>query len=213
MELVTEPVVKSAEEASAFARELQLLLRTLGASDANMEKGQMRCEVNISLRKAGEEFGTKAEIKNLNSFAAVREAIEYEIKRQSALLEKGEKVIQETRGWDENKKATVSQRLKESAHDYRYFPEPDIPPIKIGKREDLTEGECIDTDFIKASLPELPDQKKERFIGEFGLSEKDAEVIISDKHMPLFLETSFRRFLPGSERRATKNLSGARPII
>ena len=188
MELVTEPDIRTADEAVEFARKLQMILQYCGVSDANMEKGQMRCEVNISLRKAGEEFGTKAEIKNLNSFAAVREAIEYEIKRQSALLEKGEKVIQETRGWDENKKATVSQRLKESAHDYRYFPEPDIPPIKIGKCEDLTEEKCIDIDFIRASLPELPDQKKERFIEQFGISEKDAEVIISDRHMAAFFE-------------------------
>ena len=188
MELVTEPDIHDADTAVAFAKKLQMILQYLGASDANMEKGQMRCEVNISLRKAGEEFGTKVEIKNLNSFAACREAIEYEIKRQSALLEKGEKIIQETRGWDENKKATVSQRLKESAHDYRYFPEPDIPPIKIGKREDLTEEECIDIDFIKASLLELPDQKKERFIKDFGLVDKDVEVIISDKHMAAFFE-------------------------
>ena len=188
MELVTEPDIRNAETAVAFAKKLQMILQYLGASDASMEKGQMRCEVNISLRKTGEEFGTKVEIKNLNSFVACREAIEYEVKRQSALLEKSEKVTQETRGWDENKKATVSQRLKESAHDYRYFPEPDIPPIKIGKCDGLPEEECLDADFIKASLPELPDQKKERFIGEFGLAEKDAEVIISDKHMAAFFE-------------------------
>ena len=148
MELVTEPDISNAEEAVAFAKKLQMILQYLGASDANMEKGQMRCEVNISLRKAGEEFGTKVEIKNLNSFAACREAIEYEIKRLSALLEKGEKIIQETRGWDENKKATVSQRLKESAHDYRYFPEPDIPPIKIGKESLFFAASARSTDTV-----------------------------------------------------------------
>lgn len=188
MELVTEPDIRDAETAVAFAKKLQLILQYLGASDANMEKGQMRCEVNISLRKEGAEFGTKVEIKNLNSFAAVRESIEYEIKRQSALLEKEEKIIQETRGWDENKKATVSQRLKESAHDYRYFPEPDLPMMRIGKCDGLADEECIDIDLIKADLPELPDQKKERFMKEFDLPEKDADILISDKHTAAFFE-------------------------
>ncbi|MEK7493533.1 MAG: Asp-tRNA(Asn)/Glu-tRNA(Gln) amidotransferase subunit GatB, partial [Patescibacteria group bacterium] len=131
MELVTEPDIRTAEEAAEFAKKLQMLFQYLGVSGANMEKGQMRCEVNISMRKAGEQFGTKVEIKNLNSFGVVKDAIAYEIKRQTALLEHGEKVAQETRGWDEHKKATVSQRMKESAHDYRYFPEPDLPPLNF----------------------------------------------------------------------------------
>ncbi len=132
MEIVTEPDFSTAEEAYAFAKELQLILRYIRVSDADMEKGQMRVEVNVSL--AGEnasELGTKVELKNLNSFKAVEEGIEYEIKRQLEVLGAGEKVVQETRGWDSKKRITVSQREKEEAHDYRYFPEPDLPPLVI----------------------------------------------------------------------------------
>src|SRR3989344_9497903 len=132
MELVTEPDIRNAEEAVAVAKKLQTILQYLDVSEANLEQGQVRCEVNISMRKPEGEFGTKGEIKNINSFSAVRDAIAYEIKRQSAALAKGEKIVQETRGWDENKKATVSQRLKESAHDYRYFPEPDLSELVLG---------------------------------------------------------------------------------
>lgn len=188
MELVTEPDIRTAEEASEFAKKLQMIFQYLEVSDANMEKGQMRCEVNISMRKAGEKFGTKVEIKNLNSFGVVKDAIAYEIKRQTALLERGGPVVQETRGWDEHKKTTVSQRMKESAHDYRYFPEPDLPVLKVGAHEGLSKDDTIDVDAIRASLPELPDQKLARFQEEFGLSEKDAGVLVSQKASAAFYE-------------------------
>lgn len=190
MELVTEPDIRTADEAAEFARKLQLILQYCGVSDANMEKGQMRCEVNISIRKPGEGFGTKVEIKNLNSFSVVRSAIEYEIKRQAALLDDGKKVVQETRGWDEKKQATVSQRLKEEAHDYRYFPEPDLPALIIGAREGVSDEEIIDVEKIKASLPELPEQKLVRFQDEFGIGEKDAAVIIAQKEAAAFFENT-----------------------
>ena len=188
MELVTEPDIRNADEAVEFAKKLQMILQYLGVSEANLEKGQMRCEVNISMRKKDGEFGTKVEIKNLNSFSAVRDAIAYEIKRQSAMLEKEEKIVQETRGWDENKKATVSQRLKESAHDYRYFPEPDLSEFVIGSVQGIPEDVILDVEKIKASLPELPEQKKKRFQKEFSLSGNETEVLISDKYTASFFE-------------------------
>jgi aspartyl-tRNA(Asn)/glutamyl-tRNA(Gln) amidotransferase subunit B len=173
MELVTEPVIHDAETAVAFAKELQLLLRYLGASEANMEKGQMRVEVNISLSKEGEKFGTKTEIKNINSFRAVGGAIAYEIERQTALLESGEKVVQETRGWDESAQKTFSQRLKESAHDYRYFPDPDLPKLVISEIPEFSR------ENLKGELPELPWQKRERYIN-LGLKAEDAEMFVGD---------------------------------
>ena len=188
MELVTEPDISNAEEAAAFAKKLQMILQYLEVSDASMEKGQMRCEVNISLKGEDGKFGVKVEIKNLNSFAAVKESIEYEIKRQRQLLDKGDKIIQETRGWDENKKATVSQRLKEHAHDYRYFPEPDLLEVSISKQSGEEIAGAIDLDAIRISLPELPDQKIVRFRQEFEISEKDAEIIVSTKQMAAFFE-------------------------
>ncbi len=186
MELVTEPDIESAKEAREFARQLQLILRYLEVSQANMEKGQMRVEVNISLRKTEHqslnvksELGTKVEIKNLNSLRAVEKAIEYEIKRQSEILAKGQKIIQETRGWDEKKEITSSQRRKEEAHDYRYFPEPDLPPLKFDK-------EFLEK--IKAKIPELPQQRRERFQREYQLSEKEIELYIYQKELGEFFE-------------------------
>ena len=180
MELVTEPDIKSGEEAVKFAKELQLILRHLEISNADMEKGQMRVEVNISVGKNGER-GTKVEIKNLNSFKVVGDAVKYEIERQSELLEKGEKIFQETRGWDDVKKRTVSQRLKEESHDYRYFPEPDLPPM------DLKE---FDLESLKIEIPELPAEKRKRFIKEYGLSEGQVEALIEDRGMAKFFEES-----------------------
>jgi len=176
MELVTEPDVQSGEQARKFCQKLQQILRYLEVSDADMEKGQMRCEANVSLYKEGENrlSGTKVEVKNINSFKAVERAIAYEIERQTEALEKGEKIVQETRGWDENKQATVSQRKKESAHDYRYFPEPDVPPMQFTQ-------EYIEN--LKRSLPELPDTKKQRFIGEYSLNEESASIITQDKYL------------------------------
>src|SRR3989344_2037390 len=140
MELVTEPVMHTAEEALRFAKELQLLLQYIGISGANMEKGEMRVEANISVSKT-DEFGTKVEVKNINSFRAVGKTIEFEYKRQTELLDKGERVVQETRGWDENAGETFSQRLKESAHDYRYFPCPDLPKLFLSEIPELSKEE------------------------------------------------------------------------
>jgi len=195
MELVTEPDIVSGKEARQFAQDLHLILHYLDVSDADMEKGQMRVEVNISL-SSGKELGTKVEIKNLNSFRSVERAIDYEIKRQTELLNKGEKVVQETRGWlDEavassrrvagdseldEKGITVSQREKESAHDYRYFPEPDLPPLHFS-------NDFIDS--IKKEIPELPRQKKERFIKKYKLDEKNADVLVYNKALGEYFET------------------------
>jgi len=183
MELVTEPDIVSAKEAYNFAKEFQLILRYLGVSDADMEKGQMRVEANISLlpqignsRQEARKLGTKVEIKNLNSFRVVKKAIEYEIKRQAKVLEAGEQVIQETRGWDKKKQITVSQRSKEEAHDYRYFPEPDLPLLQFDE---------LFIQNIRASIPELPQQKRERFKTEYDLREKEIEVFVCQKDLSL----------------------------
>src|SRR3989344_3695589 len=180
MELVTEPDIANAKEAGEFARQLQLILRYLQVSDADMEKGQMRVEVNISLRPEGrQELGTKVEIKNLNSFRVVEQSIDYEVKRQTELLEKGEKVVQETRGWDSSKQETFSQREKESAHDYRYFPEPDIPPITFSK-------EYIES--LRLELPELPQARRARFQLQYNLNDKQADLLIKDKELGEYFE-------------------------
>ncbi|MEK7138421.1 MAG: Asp-tRNA(Asn)/Glu-tRNA(Gln) amidotransferase subunit GatB [Patescibacteria group bacterium] len=181
MELVTEPEVKSAEEAVAFARELQLILRYLGVSDADMERGQMRAEVNISLGKWTKgvwKQGTKVEIKNLNSFGAVSGCIEHEIKRQAEVM-KTSKIHQETRGWDDAKNVTVSQRSKEEAHDYRYFPEPDLPPFETA---------ALNLEELKMSLPELPTAKRDRFRREYKLDGAKLESIIVDEKLAGFFE-------------------------
>ncbi len=181
MELVTEPDMHSAEEAQKFAEELQLILRYLGASDANMEKGQMRVELNISLAPEGyDKLGTKVEVKNINSFNAVGRAAVYEAKRQSEILDNGEKVVQETRGWDDNTQRTFAQRSKEEAHDYRYFPEPDIPPIKIGGNPKF--------ETLNSKLPELPQQKRKRFIDEYKIDAKLAEIFVRDPELADYFE-------------------------
>ncbi len=179
MELVTMPDVENASEARAFVKQLQLILRYLGVSEANMEKGQLRCEVNISVSKKEGELGTKVEIKNLNSLRVVEKVIEYETKRQIGVIESGGKVIQETRGWDEKAGKTFSQRIKEEANDYRYFPEPDLPPIKFSD-EFLAE--------VKAGIPELPLEKKQRFIRQYSLSEKDAEFYAGNRRLADYFE-------------------------
>ncbi|HXF44273.1 MAG TPA: Asp-tRNA(Asn)/Glu-tRNA(Gln) amidotransferase subunit GatB [Candidatus Paceibacterota bacterium] len=178
MELVTEPDIKNAEEAVAFARELRLILRYLGVSDADMEKGHMRIEANVSLGKGG-ELGTKVEVKNINSFKAVHDAIAYEISRQEKALTDGKKIRQETRGWNETEGVTESQRSKEEAHDYRYFPEPDLPPL------DLREFNIKE---LKAEIPELPEAKRQRFIGEYGLNKEQVETLVEDKRAADFFE-------------------------
>jgi len=184
MELVTEPEIKSSKEAKEFCKQFQLIVRYLGISDADMEKGHMRCEVNISLRPEGrKEFGTKVEIKNLNSFRAVERSIEYEMKRQAEILDEGGKIVQETRGWNADKQETYSQRKKEEAHDYRYFPEPDLPPLDLTK-----EGGVFDVEKIKESIPELPLFKKYRFINEYKLVEDNAKIFSEDKELANYFE-------------------------
>jgi aspartyl-tRNA(Asn)/glutamyl-tRNA(Gln) amidotransferase subunit B len=181
MELVTEPVIHDAETAVKFAKELQLLLRYIGAGEANMEKGEMRVEANISVASAADteakKFGTKTEVKNLNSFRAVERAIAYEIDRQTKLVEaaangEGGGVVQETRGWDEGGQKTFSQRAKESAHDYRYFPDPDIPKLKISEVEEFS------VEHLTKETPELPWTKRERLQKSFGLTDKEVAVFI-----------------------------------
>ncbi|HHH12329.1 MAG TPA: Asp-tRNA(Asn)/Glu-tRNA(Gln) amidotransferase subunit GatB [Candidatus Moranbacteria bacterium] len=183
MELVTEPDLTDGRQARLFCQELQKIIRYLGISDADMEKGQMRCEVNISLHRPGEDklSGTKVEIKNLNSFRAVERAVNYEIKRQSEVLSAGEEVKQETRGWSDEKGVTFSQRAKESAHDYRYFPEPDIPPMVFDEEYFAS---------LRARLPELPAAKRKRFAAEYGLSKENLEVIVADKDLAAFFENT-----------------------
>src|ERR1035437_5434528 len=173
LELVTEPVIHSAGEVSKFAQELQLLLQYLNVSDANMEKGEMRVEVNISISKT-DTFGTKVEVKNINSFKAASKAVEYEFERQKSLLLKGEKVVQETRGFDENKGVTFSQRSKESAHDYRYFPEPDLPKLVLSEISEFA------TAKLKSELPELPWNKRNRYTKDFKIKSEDIEFYINN---------------------------------
>ncbi len=180
MELVTEPVVHSAKDTAAFARELQLLLRYLGASEANMEKGQMRVEANISVSKDPNKFGTKVEVKNLNSFRSVERAVDYEVKRQSALYDSGGQVVQETRGWNDAKQETYSQRKKENSHDYRYFPEPDLPKLYLDRIEEFKN--------LKETLPELPWQKRERLQTKYGLNEAVIEVFVQNLLLGKFFE-------------------------
>lgn len=181
MELVTEPDLENGKQARLFCQKLQQIFRYLDISDADMEKGQMRCEVNISLHKKGENklSGTKVEIKNINSFKFVEKAIDYEIDRQAELLEKGEKIIQETRGFDSVRGITFSQRSKESAHDYRYFPEPDIPPLAFSKEY---------LEALRQKLPEMPEAKKRRLIEEYNISPENAEIIVGDKSLAEYFE-------------------------
>ncbi len=182
IEIVTEPDFHSAEEVCAFIEKIRLLLKYAGVCDCKMEQGSLRCDVNISLaEKDSAELGTRAEIKNLNSVKAIGRAIEYEIYRQSEIIESGGRVIQETRRFSDTTGETTAMRSKEDAHDYRYFPDPDIPPI-IFTEEEL--------DAIKASLPEMPEARKERYMGEYGMKEADADTIINDKEICDFFESA-----------------------
>ena len=198
MELVTEPDFETGQEVRDFASELQLIWRYLGVSDADMEKGQMRVEVNISLSPSTGSgqmptaVGTKVEIKNINSIKFASDAVDYEIKRQTELLEAGEKVKQETRGWDEFKKQTFSQRSKEESHDYRYFPEPDLPPIRIanGRASPAAGGPptLFSVEEIKSELLELPQQRRERFKKQYNLPEYDIEIFVINKSLGDYYE-------------------------
>ncbi|WP_457643583.1 Asp-tRNA(Asn)/Glu-tRNA(Gln) amidotransferase subunit GatB [Persephonella sp.] len=180
MEIVSEPDIRSAVGARLYLEKLRNIMRYIGVSDADMEKGQLRCDVNISLRPKGEEkFGTKVEIKNINSFRFVQKAIEYEIERQSKILKKGGEIVQETRLFDEKTGKTFTMRTKEEAHDYRYFPDPDLIPVRITTAY---------VEEIRNSLPELPDQKERRYVEELKLTEYDAEVLVADKDRAVFFE-------------------------
>lgn len=179
LEIVSEPDMRSSDEAKAYMEELRSILRYIGVCDGNLEEGSMRCDANISVMpKGSSEFGTRAEIKNVNSFRALQRAIEYEIERQIELVEDGERVVQETRLWDDNSGETRSMRGKEDAHDYRYFPEPDLMPLEISQ-------EWVER--IKKTMPELPNAKKERFM-ELGLSEYDAGIIVEQMDLALFFD-------------------------
>ncbi|HEY0980011.1 MAG TPA: Asp-tRNA(Asn)/Glu-tRNA(Gln) amidotransferase subunit GatB [Candidatus Paceibacterota bacterium] len=188
MELVTEPVIKSAKQAGDFARELQLLLRTLGVSEANLEKGEMRVEPNISLSDVEGKFGTKVEVKNLNSFKSVVGAIEFELARMEALYEAGREseIVQETRGWDENKQSTFSQRSKENANDYRYFPDPDLPKMQLHR--------LFNIEKMKGELPELPWNKRTRFMNDFGLNTDETELFVINETLAKYFEEHIEHF-------------------
>lgn len=180
LEIVSEPDMRSADEAYAYLTALKQIMQYADVSDCDMEKGQMRCDVNISIRERGaEKFGTKIEIKNLNSFRAAHRAILYEMKRQILAIEAGETLVQETRGWNDEIGETSVQRTKENANDYRYFPEPDMLPIEF------TEAELEE---IKANLPELPEAKRERYVRDYGLTEYDAHVLTLDKRHAAWFE-------------------------
>jgi len=184
MELVTEPVIHSPEEAGKFARELQILLRYLKVAEANMEKGEMRVELNISIApESAKELGVKVEVKNINSFRAMERAAHFEIARMTKLLDdgKGSEIIQETRGWDENKQETFSQRSKENAEDYRYFPEPDLPKMYL--------HEIFDLKKIESELPELPNEKRERYKNDYGIKDEDIESYIIDYDLGIYFES------------------------
>ena len=179
LEIVSEPDMRSSEEAKNYMEELRNIVRYIGVCDGNLEEGSMRCDANISIMpKGSKEFGTRAEIKNVNSFRALQRAIEYEIDRQIELVEDGEEVVQETRLWDDNAGETRSMRGKEDAHDYRYFPEPDLMPLSIS-REWVEE--------VRKTLPELPSQKRQRYM-DLGLSEYDASVIVEQMQSALFFD-------------------------
>ncbi len=184
MEIVSEPDIRSPKEAALYMKKLRAILRYLGVCDGNLEQGSLRCDANVSVRPVGStEFGVKTEIKNINSFRFVEKALEYEIKRQIKLLENGEKIIQETRLWDSQTGTTQSMRSKEEAHDYRYFPEPDLVPVVVSE-------EWIEK--IKKDMPELPDQKIERFIKEYGLPQYDAEILTEEKPLSEWFEEAVK---------------------
>lgn len=182
MELVTEPVIHDAETAMNFGKELQLLLRTLGVAHANMEKGEMRVELNISISDKPDVFGTKVEVKNINSFSVVGKAAAYEIDRMIGLYEAGrqDEIVQETRGWNDQKQMTYSQRRKENSNDYRYFPDPDLSKMYL--------HEMFDLQALKATLPELPWQKRARYANDYGIKAEDIESYVTDKTLGEYFE-------------------------
>ena len=180
MEIVSEPDIRGPEEAAAYINKIRMILRYLETCDGNMDEGSMRADVNISVRNPGDEFGTRAEIKNVNSVKAIQQAIDFEVNRQIDLIEGGGEVVQETRLWDPVKMETRSMRSKEEAHDYRYFPDPDLLPLVL--EDGLIER-------LQADLPELPDQKKHRFMSDYGLSLYDSSVLIAERTRAEYFET------------------------
>ena len=194
MEIVSEPDIRSAEEAQEYVKKLRSILKYIGTCDGNMEEGSLRCDVNISVRKKGEDLGTRAEIKNVNSIKSIGQAIDYEFKRQTEIINSGGKIDQETRLFDEKKGETRSMRSKEEAHDYRYFPDPDLPPLEFS-----------DTwiEEIKKNLPELPDVKKENLIDEYKISPYDAAILVSDKNNVEF----FDKIILENKKRNPKNVA------
>jgi aspartyl-tRNA(Asn)/glutamyl-tRNA(Gln) amidotransferase subunit B len=184
MEIVSEPDLRSADQAREYVTRLRAILQYIGVNNGDMESGQLRCDANVSLRPAGSaEYGVKVEIKNMNSFRAIHRAIDYEVRRQTEVLESGGKLVQETRGWNDPQGITVSQRSKEYAHDYRYFPEPDLPPLEISRKW---------VEEIRADLPELPAARRARFERDFALSTYDASLLTSSQEMAKFFEETAR---------------------
>jgi aspartyl-tRNA(Asn)/glutamyl-tRNA(Gln) amidotransferase subunit B len=182
IEIVSEPDMRSGQEAAEYAQELRRIVRYIGVSDGNMQEGSLRCDVNISVRPVGQqEFGTKVEIKNMNSFNAIQRAIEYEIDRQITAIEAGERIIQETRLWEEGSQRTISMRVKEGSSDYRYFPEPDLPPIEVSTEQ---------LEQWRSQLIELPAEKRHRYESEFGLSAYDARVLTDDRQVAEYFEAT-----------------------
>jgi aspartyl-tRNA(Asn)/glutamyl-tRNA(Gln) amidotransferase subunit B len=182
VEIVSEPDLRTGLEAAEYAQEIRRIIRYLGVGDGNMQEGSLRCDVNISIRPVGQkEFGTKVEIKNMNSFSAIQRAIDHEIERQTIAIEAGEKIVQETRLWEEGTQRTISMRAKEGASDYRYFPEPDLTPIVVSAEQQQQ--------WLRES-PELPAVKRQRYVTELGLSAYDARVLTDDRDVSLYLEAA-----------------------
>ena len=193
MEIVTEPEIRTAEQARRYAEELQLLLRSIGASDADMERGQMRVEANVSLRPRGTEpFGTRVEVKNMNSFRAVERAIAFEIERQAAALDAGQPLVQETRGWSEERGETYRMRVKETSDDYRYFPEPDLPPLHL-------DAAWLAADPRRAAR--AAGRPAERYRDALGLSPYDAAVLVADPDATALFEATIPRLLTSETKR------------
>ncbi|MGH7275099.1 MAG: Asp-tRNA(Asn)/Glu-tRNA(Gln) amidotransferase subunit GatB, partial [Nitrospiria bacterium] len=210
LEIVSEPDIRSPEEAVAYLKKFRDILMYLEVCDGNMEEGSLRCDANVSLRLAGrKEFGTKTELKNINSFRFVQKALEYEIERQEKVLRKGGQIMQETRLWDPERGVTVLMRSKEEAHDYRYFPEPDLVPLQIPVER---------VEEIRKTLPELPEAKRERLVSEYGISEYNAEVITADLGSAKFFESSAQEYKSSAESPNYENLASwfvteVRPVL
>ncbi|MBU0580700.1 MAG: Asp-tRNA(Asn)/Glu-tRNA(Gln) amidotransferase subunit GatB [Candidatus Margulisbacteria bacterium] len=186
LEIVSEPDMRTAEEAKAYLEKVKTILQYAGVSDANMEEGKLRCDANVSIRPVGQkEFGVKTEVKNMNSFKGVERAIKAEIKRQIAVLKKGGKIVQETRNFVDATGETTALRSKEESHDYRYFPEPDLVPLLVDQKW---------VDEVKKTLPEMPEQRKEKYVKEYGIPEYDAEVLTTDKEMAEYFEQTVKKY-------------------